>query len=103
MKYCSSCGAEMLDEAVVCIKCGCAVKPLSGLGNSNSEKSWVATLLLSLFLGALGVHRFYVGRVGSGIAMLLTLGGFGIWALIDFIVILCGNFKDKNGNAIKNS
>jgi TM2 domain-containing membrane protein YozV len=50
-----------------------------------------------MFLGFLGVHRFYVGKVGTGILMLITLGGVGIWALIDFIMILSNNFKDNNG------
>lgn len=46
------------------------------------------------------MHRFYVGKVGTGILMLFTLGGLGIWGLIDFIVILMGNFTDKNGNKL---
>ncbi len=66
-----------------------------------SEKGFVPTILLCFFLGALGVHRFYVGKIGTGILMLLTLGGLGIWTLIDFIIIVCGNFKDKSGKMIK--
>ncbi len=66
-----------------------------------SEKSFVATLLLCFFLGGLGVHRFYAGKIGTGILMLLTLGGFGIWSLIDFIMIVVGKFKDSEGNLIK--
>jgi TM2 domain-containing membrane protein YozV len=68
-----------------------------------SEKGFVPTLLLCFFLGALGVHRFYVGKVGTGILMLLTLGGLGIWTLIDFILIAVGSFKDSSGNVIKSS
>ena len=68
-----------------------------------SEKGFVPTLLLCFFLGGLGVHRFYVGKVGTGILMLLTLGGLGIWTIIDFIVIACGNFKDKNELPIKST
>lgn len=67
----------------------------------KSDKGFVPTVLLCFFLGALGVHRFYVGKIGTGILMLLTLGGLGIWALVDFIIIVCGNFKDKEGRAIK--
>ncbi len=66
-----------------------------------SEKGFVPALLLCFFLGALGVHRFYVGKIGTGILMLLTLGGLGIWNLIDFIMIAVGSFKDKEGNLIK--
>ena len=64
---------------------------------ATSQKAWIVTLLLSFFLGALGVHRFYVGKVGTGILMLLTVGGFGVWALIDFIMIAVGKFSDKQG------
>jgi len=66
-----------------------------------SDKGFVPTILLCFFLGPFGIHRFYVGKVGTGILMLLTLGGFGIWTLIDFIIIVCGNFTDKEGRRIK--
>lgn len=68
----------------------------------KSEKSWLATLLLCLFLGPLGVHRFYVGKIGTGILQLITLGGCGIWTIIDFVTIIVGKFTDKDGNAITN-
>ena len=68
-----------------------------------SEKGFVPTILLCFFLGAFGIHRFYVGKIGTGILMLLTLGGLGIWVLIDFIIIVVGNFKDANGLPIKAS
>jgi len=67
----------------------------------KSEKGFVPALLLCLLLGGLGIHRFYVGKIGTGILMLITLGGFGIWALIDLIVIAVGSFKDKSGLALK--
>ena len=67
----------------------------------QSDKDWLVTLLLSIFLGSLGIHRFYVGKIGTGILQLLTLGGCGIWSLIDLIMIITGNFKDANGNVIQ--
>ena len=61
----------------------------------EQQKSWLATVLLCYFLGSLGVHRFYTGRIVSGIFQLLTCGGFGIWTLIDLIMIITGNFTDR--------
>lgn len=72
-------------------------------GVQLSEKGFVPALLLCFFLGTFGIHRFYVGKIGTGILMLLTLGGLGIWTLIDFIVIAVGSFRDKEGNPIKAS
>ncbi len=68
---------------------------------AKSEKGFVPTVLLCLFLGTFGIHRFYVGKIGTGILMILTFGGLGIWALVDLIVIICQNFKDKRGLFIK--
>ena len=62
-----------------------------------SDKNFVATLLLCVLLGGLGVHRFYVGKIGTGILQLITMGGLGIWALIDLIMIAIGKFTDKDG------
>ena len=70
--------------------------------NSISPKSRLVSLLLCLFLGWLGVHRFYVGKIGTGIIWLFTLGFFGFGALIDFVIILIGSFRDKNGCWVKN-
>ena len=64
------------------------------------EKGFVPAILLCFFLGALGLHRFYVGKIGTGILMLLTLGGFGIWVIIDFVMIVVGKFTDKQGHAL---
>ena len=67
---------------------------------ATGTKSWIAALLLCFFVGVLGVHRFYVGKVGTGILMLVTFGGLGLWTLIDFIMIAIGKFSDKQGNAL---
>ncbi len=66
-----------------------------------SEKSRLAITLFSFFLGGLGVHRFYLGKIGTGLLMLFTLGGVGIWALIDFVMAVSGKMKDKKGNLIE--
>ncbi len=68
----------------------------------KSDRSFVATIVLCLFLGWLGAHRFYAGKIGTGILMALTGGGFVIWNVIDFIIILVGNFTDAEGRVIKN-
>lgn len=67
-----------------------------------SDKSRLVAALLCFFLGFLGIHRFYVGKAGTGIIQLITLGGLGIWILIDFIMILVGSFTDKEGNVLSN-
>lgn len=69
----------------------------------KSEKDWLVTLLLCIFFGGIGVHRFYAGKIGTGILQLITLGGCGIWTLVDLIMIITGSFKDKNGNPITNN
>jgi TM2 domain-containing membrane protein YozV len=64
-------------------------------------KSKTTALILSIFLGSLGVDRFYVGKIGTGILKLITFGGFGIWWLVDLIMIASGSFKDKQGNPLQ--
>ncbi len=67
----------------------------------KSPKSYLITLLLSFFLGTLGFHRFYVGKIGTGVLMLLTCGGLFIWYVVDFIIVMLSQFTDKEGKIIK--
>jgi TM2 domain-containing membrane protein YozV len=71
-------------------------------GEPVSDKSRLACTLLAFFLGVLGIHRFYVGKIGTGILMIITAGGLGIWVLIDLIMIVVGSFRDKAGRKVYN-
>ena len=69
---------------------------------AKSDKKRLPVFLLCLLFGVLGIHRFYVGKVGTGILTIVTLGGFcGFWPLIDLIMIIVGSFKDKQGRVIE--
>ena len=103
--FCQKCGKEISDQASFCPHCGHPVRPPAmGPGfrsdKTVSPKSRLAALPLCLFLGGLGVHRFYVGKTGTGIAMIFTLGGLGIWILIDLIMIIVGGFTDIDGKFV---
>jgi len=65
-----------------------------------SDKRILPAFLLCFFLGVFGVHRFYAGKIGTGVLELLTFGGFGIWWLVDLILILTGSFRDGDGRKI---
>ena len=94
-KFCQACGAETNLAAEVCIKCGVRLASASTGG-----KDWLVALLLSIFVGVIGVDRFYLGYTGLGILKLLTLGGCGIWQIIDVILIATNKMKDSNGNPL---
>jgi RNA polymerase subunit RPABC4/transcription elongation factor Spt4 len=89
--YCHNCGAQTNKTDEICTKCGVR---LSG------DKDWLVAFLLSIFLGGLAIDRFYLGYTGLGILKLLTLGGCGIWALIDMIMIAVDKMKDSDGNLL---
>lgn len=114
MKYCKHCGARIPEDAVICTACGRQVEELRQrtenaqpsivINNSNSnvnqnnnmnrggyggrmKNKWIA-FFLCLFLGGIGAHKFYEGKVGMGILYLLTVGLFGIGWIIDFFILL---------------
>ncbi|GAB1416252.1 TM2 domain-containing protein [Paludibacter sp.] len=103
-KFCPECGEKINIKAEICPKCGVR-QPYLYSSNDEQKKDdnkWLITLLLCWFLGVFGIHRFYTGHTVIGVVQLLTLGGCGIWALVDFIMIIVGSYKDADGNPIKN-
>ncbi|MEI6052520.1 MAG: TM2 domain-containing protein [Opitutaceae bacterium] len=98
-KFCESCGKIIKKEAELCVHCG--VRQRTAMSAVNpSGRTMVAAALLCFFLGFVGVHRFYTGKVGTGILMLLTLGGCGVWTIIDFIMILTGSYRDGDNQPL---
>jgi len=104
--FCSNCGTQIDDKAVVCVKCGV---PTSNFTQTAARAhnagdvdgyDWLTTLLLCFFVGGLGIHSFYTKKTGIGIAQLFTLGGCGIWALVDLIMIITENFTDGQGRPL---
>lgn len=109
-KFCFACGEGIDARAEICPKCGVRQQqPTQAYsGPMISERKLLPAFLLCFFFGFLGAHRFYAGKTGSGIAMLIlsiTVIGLivsGIWSIIDCIILLCGNFRDNEGKLIKN-
>ena len=117
--FCSKCGAQIDDEAIICPKCGCSTanydQPdtqqqsqvqvnVSYGANTRpvSPRSRTVALVLAIFLGVLGVHRFYLGKVGTGLLWLFTLGLSGIGWIVDIITIACGYAQDCYGDPVVN-
>lgn len=96
--FCSDCGAKISKNAISCPKCGAPTKVRTAPSGDNK---FLITILLCWFLGVFGVHRFYTGHTTIGVLQLITLGGCGIWTLIDLIILITGNYKDADGNLIK--
>lgn len=110
--FCANCGKEIDDNAVVCVNCGCATSKMTNTAN----KSMLTAVLLWLFLGSLGAHRFYLGHTNSAVLqMLLTIIGWatiiivigfvpllivGFWLLIDIFMMITGKLKPSDGSAL---
>lgn len=99
--FCSSCGAVIKKAAEICPKCGVRQREPERAAGAEASQRWLTLLLLSIFLGGLGVDRFYVGKIGTGIAKLITGGGCGIWWVIDIILIVNGSFTDSEGKVVR--
>ena len=103
-KYCYECGRNINAKAEICPLCGVRQPEIrysdSGTVRANNNQ-WLITFLLCWLFGVFGVHRFYNGKIGTGILMLITIGGLGIWWMVDFIIIIVGRFKDNEGNIIR--
>lgn len=108
-KFCTNCGTELNEQQDICLKCGVRVNNGKPTNNNPNAKSKLAGGLLGIFLGALGVHNFYLGYTGKAVGQLLiTILSCGIlsfvsaiWGLIEGVMILAGNIdKDANGNPL---
>jgi len=119
---CPSCGLEVAGAPACCPSCGAGMIRKEGVSPMEltgvSPKSRLAATLLAFFLGEFGAHRFYTGKIGTAVVMLVLaiigiatvwflvgiafLVAVGIWALVDFIFAVSGNMKDSAGRPIKN-
>jgi TM2 domain-containing membrane protein YozV len=101
--YCRNCGKQIDDSSAFCVYCGVATTNQPGTNlviDGVQRYDWLTTLLLCFFLGGFGVHSFYTKKTAIGVAQLLTLGGCGIWALVDLIMIITEGYRDGNGNPL---
>ena len=109
--YCKKCGQQLDNDAKFCSNCGAeqsnytykteTYDPQKKTTTSTSnDRDWLISLLLCIFAGCLGIHSFYNGKIGIGIAQILTCGGCGLWTLIDIIMICTDNYKDCDGKPL---
>ena len=105
--FCSNCGKEIDDKAVICVHCGCSTQ--NSKSQNPEDRSMLVTVLLWFFLGSIGAHRFYLGDITCGIIMLLCLlfcwlivPGIilGVWLIVDIILIVTGKLTPKNGGKL---
>lgn len=105
MNYCPNCGKPVTGETNFCPECGAPLKIANyqnqPASNRANEDRWLIALILCILVGSLGVHRFYTGNIVTGVLMLITLGGCGIWTIIDLIMIAANTYRDSNGNTLK--
>lgn len=107
--FCTKCGHHLKSDEEICTQCGAKVSGESTTAGSEpiassyikSPKSGKVAFILCFLLGMLGAHRFYVGKKGTGLIMLLTGGGLALWVLIDLITIVNNHFEDKQGNMLE--
>lgn len=102
-KFCPNCGAIIDGRATVCPSCN-SVQPVVSTGGqltySASDKRILPAVVLMAVLLPFSPHRFYVGKTGTALLQIVTLGGLGIWWLYDFIKLVTGSFTDAEGNRI---
>ena len=102
MVYCTACGKQIHETAASCPACGAVQQPRVAVATvaappAPTDKRILPAFLLCFFIGIFGAHRFYVGKTGTAIAQIFTIGGLGFWTLFDLILIITGSFTDKNG------
>ena len=103
MVFCRACGKQMHVTALACPQCGAQQRPVVAVPQFDPNVSptlLLPAVLLCFWFGVFGVHRFFVGKVGTGLLQLFTFGGLGIWALIDLIILVCGSFTDSEGRKL---
>ena len=110
--YCSNCGNKVSARTVICMKCGCAldnyVRSMNTRDTSypHRENEWLTTLLLCLFLGGLGIHRFYTRNYEIAVVQLVlffcTCGIVSyLWDMVDLVLLCSGNYTTDDGRVLR--